>query len=120
MANKAKTTHDENRTFERSLLRAVRSARWLLPTSERAVEEEELIGGETASLPAELSDPLAALDPSQRRRTTSAHQTPGRADEVDESLARAAREGNENAAISPEAESRMQNDRRKAESDRDE
>lgn len=117
MAKKTKTTSD-NGGFEASLFRAIRSARWLLPTSEQAVaEDDEALGDEPYALPEELSDPLGALEASRRTRTTRVVETPRRAEEVDASLARAAREGDENAAISEEIEKRMKRDKERARSE---
>jgi len=112
------TTNDDNGDFEVSLLRAVRSAGWLLPTSEAAVEEDEgSTGDDTCALPEELSDPLSALDPSRKRRVAPTLTVPKRAVDVDESLARAAREGNEKEAISREVEDRMRSDKERARSE---
>ena len=117
MAKRIKQT-DNRGVFESTLLRAVRSARWLLPDTEEAVEEEErLFGKDFPELPESLRDPLSALQRPRHRRKPPASK-PAQSVEVEESLARAAREGS-SEPISPEIEARMRRDRERAGSGED-
>lgn len=117
MAKRNKATDDRGE-FENALLGAVRSARWLLPESEEDVEKEErLFGKDSLELPESLRDPLSALQRPRHRRKPPASK-PAQSGEVEESLARAAREGS-SESISPEIEARMRRDRERAGSEED-
>jgi hypothetical protein len=92
---------------------AMRALGWMIPTTEEDVEEAELmLSKEEPPLPEELQDPYQTLD-GMDSDCLPFDPAPVAVDaEVEENLARAAREG---GVIRPEIERRMRADRQAAE-----
>ncbi len=99
--------------LERQVYEAMRSLGWIIPTTEEDVERAEaLLSKEIIELPEDLRDPYA-IPASMDSDCPPSDHNPSTGDaEVEENLARAAREG---GVIRPEIEQRMRQDRQAAE-----
>jgi hypothetical protein len=99
--------------LERHVYEAMRSLGWIIPTTEEDVARAEaMLSKEVAALPEELMDPYHILESMDSDCPASDPQPLPVDAEVEENLARAAREG---GVIRPEIEQRMRRDRQTAE-----
>jgi len=91
----------------------MREEGWLAPETEAEVlQTEPKLASETITMPTSFNHPRELLHRNIEIRTAQSTTTP-KSSEVEENLARAAREGGK---ISPEVEQRMKRDRDAAES----
>jgi hypothetical protein len=99
--------------LERHVYEAMRSLGWIIPTTEEDVARaESMLSREAVELPEELKNPYHILE-SMDTDCPASDPEPVPVDaEVEENLARAAREG---GVIRPEIEQRMRRDRQAAE-----
>jgi len=111
--HKGKKTKPDRSTLEREVMRAMRGEGWLAPeTEEEVLETEGKLASERITMPTSLDHPRELLHRPIEIRTAQSKLAP-KSSEVEENLARAAREGGK---ISPEVEQRMKRDRDAAES----
>ena len=105
--------HKDADTMSRDLASALRSRGFAMPRTEAEVAAAEAwLASQDVKLPGSLKDPSAVLNRRKGRILPLRPITQSRAEEVQESLARAARDG---GVISPEVEQRMREDRERAE-----
>jgi hypothetical protein len=99
--------------LERKVHEAMRSLGWIIPTTEGDVARaESMLSKEPLELPEELKDPYQILETMNSDCSPSDPDSSPVDPEVEENLARAAREG---GVIQPEIEQRMRRDRQAAE-----
>lgn len=100
-------------SVERHVLDAMRSLGWIIPTTEADVAyAEAMLCREVVELPEELKDPYQILDSIDADCLPIQAAPVPRDAQVEENLARAAREGGD---IQPEIEQQMRRDRQAAE-----
>lgn len=103
----------DERGFTQALRNVLNSRGWLLPESEEEVAAQEpLVDAMMTELPEVLRDAAAILQPLDRTDPRPARSSP-LPEDIEESLARAAREGQ--GEVPPEIEERMRRDRAEAE-----
>lgn len=99
--------------LERQVYEAMRSLGWIIPTTEEDVTRaESMLSKETVELPEELKDPYQILESMDSDCPPSDPEPVPVDADVEQNLARAAREG---GVIRPEIEQRMRRDRQAAE-----
>jgi hypothetical protein len=99
--------------LERRVYDAMRALGWIIPTTEEDVERaESMLSKEAVPLPEELKDPYQTLEGMDSDCPPFDPEPAAVNAEVEEHLARAAREG---GVIRPEIEQRMRADRQAAE-----
>lgn len=108
-----KESQGESSNLEQLIFEAMKVKGWVLPETEEEVRAAESNHSEKwEELPPHLVDPYAVLRRARERQTTVVPLAPPESREVEDNLARAAREGR---PISADIEQKMKVDRQVAE-----